>query len=286
VFASARDTMGAFFEPISRIDRETAARDFLDTSKSHKRAELLTRYAPLRGSKVLEIGSGFGTNVAVWMAEYAIDGYGVEPSSQGFDGAFEASKRLLAANGMDPARIVDAVGERLPFGDGSFDIVYSANVLEHTSEPDRVLFEAIRVLRPGGVLHMEIPNHMSYFEGHYMLLQPPLVHRLILPAWVSLFGRDPAFSKTIQTQINPIWCRRVLRTIGATYPLEILSLGEDVFLERFSRPFNFEAEGVATRLSSIVRLLQLVNRGNWIGRTIVAMLGHYPLYVTVRKFTA
>src|ERR1700737_1383843 len=156
--------MGSFFEPISRIDRVTAARDFLDTSKSLKRAEILERYATLRGSKLLEIGSGFGTNVAVWTLNYSIDGYGVEPSTQGFDGGHVASKRLLAANGIDQERIIDAVGEHLPFPDQSFDIVYSANVLEHTNEPDRVLAEAVRVLRPGGILHMEVPNHMSYFE--------------------------------------------------------------------------------------------------------------------------
>lgn len=79
VFDAARDTIGVFFEPISRVDRTTAARDFLDTSKSLKRAEILERYTTLRGGKVLEIGSGFGTNVAVWTLDFAIDGYGVEP---------------------------------------------------------------------------------------------------------------------------------------------------------------------------------------------------------------
>jgi len=283
VFASARDTMGVFFEPISRVDRTTAARDFLDTAKSRKRAEILERYTPLRGRKVLEIGSGFGTNVAAWTLEFSIDGYGVEPSSDGFDAGYTASRELLAANGIDPERIIDAPGERLPFPDSTFDIVYSANVLEHTNEPDRVLTEAIRVLRPGGILHVEVPNHLSYFEGHYMVFTPPLVHRRVLPAWITLLGRDPAFSRTLQTQINPLWCRRVLQRIGRTYPLEIVSFGEDIFLERLARPFKFEAEGVAQRLSWIVRTIQFLNAGNWIGASIVAARGYYPLYLTVRR---
>lgn len=283
VFDVARDTLGAFFEPISRTDRDTIAKDFLDTSKSLKRAEILERYTPLAGRKVLEIGSGFGTNVAAWILNFSVDGYGVEPSSEGFDAGFEASRRLLAANGIDPARITGAVGEDLPFPDRSFDIVYSANVLEHTRDPARVLEEAIRVLRPGGVLHMEIPNHLSYFEGHYMLLQPPLFARSILPLWVSLLGRDPAFSKTLQTQINPIWCRRALRNIGTLYPIQVVSFGEDLFLERLSRPFKFEAEVVSSRLAPVIRTLQLVNRWNWIGKLIVALRGYYPMYVTVRR---
>jgi len=34
---------------------------------------------------VLEIGSGFGTNLAIWVREFGVDGYGVEPTSPGFD---------------------------------------------------------------------------------------------------------------------------------------------------------------------------------------------------------
>ena len=251
-------------EPFSNRSRAPIAtrspKDFLDTSKSLKRAEILERYTPLAGRKVLEIGSGFGTNVAAWILNFSVDGYGVEPSSEGFDAGFEASRRLLAANGIDPARIIGASGEDLPFPDRSFDIVYSANVLEHTRDPAQVLEEAIRVLRPGGLLHMEIPNHLSYFEGHYMLLQPPLVARGILPLWVSLLGRNPEFSKTLQTQINPIWCRRTFRNIGAIYAIEVVSFGEDLFLERLSRPFKFEAEVVSSRLATVIRALQLVNR--------------------------
>jgi SAM-dependent methyltransferase len=283
VFACARDTMGAFFEPISRVDRTAAARDFLDLGKSRKRAELLARYAPLEGKKLLEIGSGFGTNLAVWIRDYGVDGYGVEPSSEGFDAGLNASKDLLAANGIAGDRISDAVGEHLPFADESFDIVYSANVLEHTQDPIAVLREAVRVLRPGGILHVEVPNHLSYFEGHYLLVMPPLVNRHILPAWVSLFGRDAAFSRTLQTQINPSWFRRVLEDIGKSYPLRVVSLGDDLFLERLAKPFQFEAQGVSRRLGVVLRLIQLVNSWNWIGKMIVAAQGYYPLYVTVRR---
>jgi ubiquinone/menaquinone biosynthesis C-methylase UbiE len=283
VFDVARDTLGAFFEPLARIDRTTLATDFLDQTKAVKRAEVLERYARLRGRKVLEIGSGFGTNLAAWSKLFDIDGYGVEPSSVGFEGGYAMSKRLLEANGIDPQRIVDAAGEHLPFEDETFDIVYSTNVLEHTSDPARVLMEGVRVLRAGGLLHMEMPNHLSYFEGHYLLPQPPLISRKILPAWVRLFGRDPAFAKTIQTQINPNWLRRELERIASHYTIEVVSLGEDVFLDRLSQPFTFETKGAGSRLGRPVRDLQRVNYRNWIGKLIVLMRGHFPLYVTVRR---
>ena len=153
--------------PLSKIDRRTSAADFLDLTKSFKRAAIIGRYTVLEGKRTLEVGSGFGTNLAVWIKHFGVDGYGVEPGGVGFDQGFIASRMLLAANGIDPEKVVSGTGESLPFPDESFDIAYSANVLEHTSNPERVLAEATRVLKPGGLLHMEMPNYLSYFEGHW-----------------------------------------------------------------------------------------------------------------------
>ena len=43
------------------------------------------------------------------------------------------------------------------FGDDRFDLIISNDVLEHVAEPDRALREAVRVLRPGGVLLLTGP---------------------------------------------------------------------------------------------------------------------------------
>jgi len=180
--------------------------------------------------------------------------------------------------------VVDSVGESLPFPDASFDIVYSANVLEHTQDPERVLSEALRILRPGGLLHMEMPNFLSYFEGHYMVVQPPILWKPLLAWWVKLiFRRDPAFARTLQTKINPIWCRRTVKKLSRAFPLESISLGEELFLERLSQTFQFETQAVAGRIHRLIAFLQKINRSNWIGRTIVAAQGHYPIYMTLRK---
>lgn len=280
----AANSIGAFFEPLCHVDRYTNVRDFLDLSKSFKRADILETYTPLAGKKILEVGSGFGTNLAVWIRHYHADAWGVEPGGTGFNEGFTASRKLLAANGIDPGRVLDASGESLPFADDTFDIVYSANVLEHTADPYRVLLESLRVLRPGGLLHMEMPNYLSYFEGHYLVLQPPIFWKPILTWWVRLiFRRDPAFVATLQTQINPFWCRRAVRKAAVVYPLELVSLGEDLFLDRLAGSFQFEMQMTARRLGSLVRMLQMLNVGNWIGRLIVALQGHYPIYLTLRK---
>jgi SAM-dependent methyltransferase len=284
VVERAMQSIGAFFEPIAKVDPQTNVRDFLDTAKSFKRAEILRRYSQIESKKLLEIGSGFGTNLAVWIKYFGVDGYGVEPAEIGFDQGFLGSQTLLPANGIDPERIRNAYGESLPFPDESFDIVYSGNVLEHTSDPEQVLREAVRVLRKNGILHMEMPNFLSYYEGHYHVLQPPLFWKPILPFWVKwVFRRDPAFAKTLHTEINPLWCRRAVRKLNDVYPVQLISLGRELFLERLRKTFSFELEGVSGKIGGVILFVQKVNKGNWMGRLIVAAQGYYPIYLTLRK---
>src|ERR1022692_1212520 len=107
VYDIAVESIGVFFEPIARADRKTLAADFLDLSKSRKWIAELDRQVSLKGKKVLEIGSGFGTNLATCIADFGADGYGVEPSGVGFGQGFVASRKLFAANGLDPERIVN-----------------------------------------------------------------------------------------------------------------------------------------------------------------------------------
>ena len=201
----------------------------------------------------------------------------------GFGASFAASRELFVANGMDPERIIPVKGETLPFADASFDIVYSANVLEHTENPRMVLEEAVRVLRPAGILHFEMPNFLSYFEGHYMVPQPPILWRSLLPQWVRLLGRDPSFARTMRTEINPLWCRRAVERVSRKYPVRLISLGDDVFLDRLAQPFQFEAQSTASKLRTIIAVAQRLNAGNWIGHLIVAAQGYYPIYLTLRR---
>jgi SAM-dependent methyltransferase len=286
VRASCEKSMGEFFQNISKTPPRAAAEDHLNLEKSRKRAQLLERYTPLSNRKLLEIGSGFGTNLATWIKSYKVDGYGTEPDGVGFGTSFSASRELFVANGINPERIIPAKGEILPFADASFEIVYSANVLEHTEDPLKVLEEAVRVLRPGGILHFEMPNFLSYFEGHYMVPQPPILWRSLLPQWLRLLGRDPSFARTMRTEINPLWCRRAVKLVGRKYPLELLSLGDDIFLARLAKPFQFETQATAGRLQTIIAAAQHLNVGNWIGHILVAAQGYYPIYLTARRHPA
>jgi hypothetical protein len=131
---------------------------------------------------------------------------------------------------------------------------------------------------------MEMPNYLSYFEGHYMVFQPPIFWKPMLGWWVRLvFRRDPAFAATLQTQINPVWCRRMIAKAGKKYQLKLISVGEDLFLNRLAQPFAFETQTVASKIGKVLGLFHKLNVGNWIGHLIVLLQGHYPICLTVQK---
>jgi len=284
VTAAAVRSAGVYFERINGVDQTVLGRDHVNPTRYFKIVEALDREVPLSGKKLLEIGSGFGVSLAVMLKQFNVDAYGIEPASEGFDASYKCARDVLSANDLDPSRLIDAVGESIPFSDGTFDIVYSNNVLEHTSNPAKVLSEAIRVLKPGGKLYIEVPNYLAYYEGHYLIPQPPILWNGLLAFWVRVvFRRDPAFARTLRTEINPIWLRKTLSAIDSRYPIEVHTLGEQRFLDRIGRPFVFQTTAVAGNAGRAIRFLQRMNWKNWIGHLLVRLQAHYPIVLIATR---
>lgn len=53
---------------------------------------------------------------------------------------------------------------RIPFADNTFDHVVNTEVIEHTPAPMQVIPELYRVLKPGGVLVLTVPNRIWHFS--------------------------------------------------------------------------------------------------------------------------
>jgi ubiquinone/menaquinone biosynthesis C-methylase UbiE len=281
--AQARDGQGHYFEPLMHVPALRFATDLLDPRRALDQADVLTAYAALAGKKVLEIGSGCGVTHISWTKKFGIEGWGVEPEGEGFGDAASLARGLIVANGLDPSRIQNAVGETLPFPDQNFDIVYSTNVLEHTNDPAQVLREAVRVLKPGGTLQIVCPNYFSYFDGHYAAFHPPILSNAFFQWWIKwIWRRDPAFAATIRTEVNPFWARRHLRAITKNTPLRILTLGEMKFITRMQTADVPGMRGLSA-IAQVVSFARRAGLSTLAARFIVALQGWTPLIITVRR---
>jgi SAM-dependent methyltransferase len=108
----------------------------------HSRQVLADDYAArLRPARVMDLGCGAGDSVDLFRAlDPELDWVGVD-----IEDSHEVSGRTRA-----DAEFVTFDGQRLPFEDSSFDLVYCKQVLEHVEHPHELLREVARVLRPGG----------------------------------------------------------------------------------------------------------------------------------------
>jgi ubiquinone/menaquinone biosynthesis C-methylase UbiE len=96
---------------------------------------------------ILDLGCGDGTRLNI--VANGKDGTGVDISSIAIK---------LAGKSFKDFKFVEANLENLPLKDQSFDLVYSAYVLEHLNNPERVIKEALRVVKQGGKLVFIAPN--------------------------------------------------------------------------------------------------------------------------------
>jgi len=102
------------------------------------------------GDRALDLGCGQGDFTAA-LARAGADAVGA-------DVAEAALARARSRHPEVEFRLVPFDGP-LPFEDGSFDLVWASEVIEHVADTARWLSEVRRVLVPGGRLLLTTPSH-------------------------------------------------------------------------------------------------------------------------------
>jgi SAM-dependent methyltransferase len=126
--------------------------------KIERLLELDSQPGPCR---LLEIGAGSG-GVSAYFANHPSGRYQVD--------AVDVKDGRLVDDGY---RFQLVSGTRLPFDDCCFDIVVSNHVIEHVGDDAaqaQHLTEMNRVLRPGGLGYLAVPNRWMLIEPHYRLI--------------------------------------------------------------------------------------------------------------------
>lgn len=111
------------------------------------RNRILRRLTP--DAQVLDIGAGAGI-------VGAMNFRGIAGRVCGIDLDPRVEENLY----LDEGRTADAVA--IPYLDGTFDLVFADNVMEHLADPIAVFTEVARVLKPGGRFLFKTPNRTHY----------------------------------------------------------------------------------------------------------------------------
>jgi SAM-dependent methyltransferase len=138
-----------------------------------RRLALVRQWANLDRNRILDVGCGVGMYTGQFR-RFSPHVTGVEVD--------------LAAGRQAAARLPDIVlapAERLPFAPGSFDVVFSHEVIEHVADDRAAAAEMVRVAAPGGRIVLFCPNrlypfetHGHYWRGRYRFGNTPLVNWL------------------------------------------------------------------------------------------------------------
>src|SRR5438874_4947935 len=72
-----------------------------------------------------------------------------------------------------PDVLIQDLSKGIPFPDGSYDFVFSIDVLEHVPNPFGTLTEVHRVLKPAGVLILSVPNPYHFKEIIWNVFRVP-----------------------------------------------------------------------------------------------------------------
>lgn len=143
--------------------------------------------------KILDAGCGLGIFVKKESTIIPGEYYGID-----FD-----SSNISAALANHPSIKFQVMSvEYLDFPNDYFDMIYSRDVLEHVDNPDLALKEMTRVLKPGGVLKIQIPAanserwllkiRPSYHEEihHVRIFEDEAIEKLVAPFNLKLIEKQ------------------------------------------------------------------------------------------------
>jgi SAM-dependent methyltransferase len=198
---------------------ELGTREFFDEVERHR----YTEYAPwmpevmgfdkFNGKRLLEVGCGMGTDLLQFARGGAVcTGVDLTPRS------IEITRHRFALYG-ERGDFIISDGERLPFDDESFDVVYSNGVLHHTPDTAGAIREVHRVLRAGGTAKVMLYHRNSLNYWGDLMLRRGIVRgdllRGLSPA--EIMSRYVEYSEHGGSPLVKVYSKREARALFAPF---------------------------------------------------------------------
>jgi ubiquinone/menaquinone biosynthesis C-methylase UbiE len=162
----------------------------------------------LDGLAALDIGSSTGfTAEALATAGASVVGLDIDEPGIRF-----SRERFAGA-----ASFAVADGSAIPLSDQSMDIVVFNHIYEHVVDPDAVLAEIVRVLRPDGVAYFGFGNRWQVIEPHYRLPMLSWLPAGLADRYVARSGRAASYYERFRSRTQLVRMCQPLHLWDYTY---------------------------------------------------------------------
>ncbi|MBC8159611.1 MAG: methyltransferase domain-containing protein [Roseiflexaceae bacterium] len=190
-----------------------------------ERLRLIRRYGgELAGRRVLDLGAGMGgTAVALALA-------GAQPLAYEYNPAYCTITRLRAARYALDLPVINGAGEALPFANGTFDLAICWDVLEHVQNPEQLIAELARVVRPGGRVLITAINRFAWRDPHYHMPLLNWLPRPLAELIIDRYGRSKrgaGFTDRQRLSEMHYYTLPGFRRLAARHGFRVGDLGED-----------------------------------------------------------
>ena len=123
--------------------------DFLNIIKKYKRN--------INEKIVLDLGCGFGSSTLI-LSKYAKKIFAIDLTYP----AIKYAKKNMKLNKIRNVSLKQMDAENLKFKNNYFDFVFSWGVIHHSHNPEKILKNIYKTLKPGGSCFIMVYNHYSF----------------------------------------------------------------------------------------------------------------------------
>jgi SAM-dependent methyltransferase len=164
-----------------------------------------------RRPRILDVGCGTGANLILLSKFGDAEGVDISPDALAF----------CQERGLQKVRL--GAAEKLPYEDGTFDLVTALDVVEHMDDDVECLREMRRILRPGGHILLFVPTFMFLWglqdevSNHRRRYRLPELRRVVSEAG---FEIERATYANITFFAPILLVRKLMRLTGITAATE------------------------------------------------------------------